>query len=118
MSHEAVLEETQTQEQKKTRTSPKEEFKKQPKYQVILWNDDDHSFTYVIVMMKKLFGYTETRGGIIALRVHKCGKATVGVFSLEVAELKRDQIHAFGPDPWLSESKGSMYATIEPLEEI
>ena len=32
------------------------------------------------------------------------------------AELKRDQIHAFGADPWITRCQGSMSATIEPAE--
>jgi hypothetical protein len=33
---------------------------------------------------------------------------------LEHAELKRDQIHAFGADRLIARSKGSMSASIEP----
>jgi ATP-dependent Clp protease adaptor protein ClpS len=36
--------------------------------------------------------------------------------TLERAELKRDQIRAFGPDKYSNNSKGSMSATIEPAE--
>jgi ATP-dependent Clp protease adaptor protein ClpS len=34
----------------------------------------------------------------------------------EHAELKRDQIRAYGKDGLVNESKGSMYASIEPCE--
>ena len=30
--------------------------KRQPRYHVILWDDDDHSYEYVILMMRQLFG--------------------------------------------------------------
>ena len=33
--------------------------KRQPPYHVILWNDDDHSYEYVIVMLMKVFGYPQ-----------------------------------------------------------
>ena len=38
------------------------------------------------------------------------------VFSAEHAELKQDQIHAYGPDPTIERCKGSMSAEIEPAE--
>ncbi len=34
----------------------------------------------------------------------------------EHAELKRDQIHAYGKDALIAACKGSMWATIEPTE--
>lgn len=40
--------------------------KRQPRYHVILWNDDDHSFEYVIRMMKELFGHANEKGMQIA----------------------------------------------------
>jgi hypothetical protein len=33
------------------------ETKRQPPYHVVLWNDDDHSYEYVILMLLGLFGY-------------------------------------------------------------
>ena len=90
--------------------------KRLPRYKVILWNDEDHTFQYVINMMRKIFGYDTTRGMIIATGVHTCGKITVATLPLEVAELRRDQIRSFGPDPFLDQSTSSMYATIERLE--
>ncbi|MCX7700198.1 MAG: ATP-dependent Clp protease adaptor ClpS [Gemmataceae bacterium] len=86
-------------------------------YNVILLNDDDHTFDYVIRMLKQLFGYPEEKGFLMALEVHETGRVIVCTTTLEHAELKRDQIHAFGPDPLLPRSKGSMSATIEPVED-
>jgi len=89
--------------------------KRQPPYNVILLNDDDHTFEYVISMLKQLFGYPETKGFQMAQEVHYNGRVIVLTTSMEHAELKRDQIHAFGPDPLSSrECKGSMSAMIEP----
>src|SRR5262249_35699958 len=48
--------------------------------------------------------------------VHTKGKVIVCTTSLERAELKRDQIHAYGPDPRIERCAGSMSATIEPAE--
>ena len=91
--------------------------KRQPPYNVILHNDDDHSFDYVIGMLQKLFGYPPERGYQLAWEVHTQGRVVVKTTSKEVAELKRDQIHAFGPDPFIPRCKGSMSATIEPAPQ-
>jgi ATP-dependent Clp protease adaptor protein ClpS len=98
------------------KTKEEVEVKRQPPYNVILHNDDDHSFEYVILMLKELFGYPEEKGYQMADEVHKKGKVIVCTTSLERAELKRDQIHAYGPDPRIERCAGSMTATIEPAE--
>lgn len=89
--------------------------KRQPRYNVVLWNDNDHSFDYVIEMMRKLFGHDEVQGFKIADEVHHQGKAIVLTTTMEHAELKRDQIHAYGPDKHIKRCKGSMSATIEAV---
>jgi ATP-dependent Clp protease adaptor protein ClpS len=48
--------------------------------------------------------------------VDEDGKAVCLTTTLEHAELKRDQIHAFGNDPFVSQCQGSMSATIEAIE--
>ena len=97
-------------------TEEQREVKKQPPYHVILHNDDDHSYDYVIRMLKELFAYPEEKGYLMAKEVDTKGKVIVCTTSLERAELKRDQIHAFGPDPLIDRCQGSMTATIEPAE--
>lgn len=87
-----------------------------PPYHVILLNDDDHTFDYVIRMLKQLFGHPEQKGFMMAEEVHRSGRVIVLTTTKEHAELKQDQIHAFGPDPLLARCKGSMSATIEPAE--
>lgn len=108
MSDTATLPEVRTDEERVTRQIPP--------YNVILFNDDDHSFDYVIRMLKQLFGYPEPKGYEMAVEVHTSGRVICATTSLERAELKRDQIHAFGPDPLLPRCKGSMSADIEPAE--
>jgi ATP-dependent Clp protease adaptor protein ClpS len=102
-----------------TVTKPREKEEQQtkglPPYNVILLDDDTHSFGYVIYMLKTLFGYPLTRGYRMAVEVHTTGRAVVATMNLEQAELKREQIHAFGPDPLIPRCKGSMRAIIEPV---
>src|SRR5438132_14103163 len=99
---------------KRVKEEEEQKTKRQPPYNVILLNDDDHSFEYVIAMLQKLFGYPVEKGYQMAFEVHTKGRVIVCTTSLERAELKRDQIHAFGPDPFIQRCKGSMSATIEP----
>src|SRR6516165_1939964 len=100
---------------RKTKEKQDEKTKRQPPYNVVLLDDDDHTFDYVIAMLQQLFGYPREKGYQMALEVHTTGRVIVLTTSKEHAELKRDQIHAFGPDPYSSrECKGSMSAVIEP----
>lgn len=85
-----------------------------PLYHVILHDDDQHSYEYVIVMLVKLFGKTMESAMNHALDVDSTGITIVETCPLERAELKRDQILAFGADPLIATSSGSMVATIEP----
>jgi ATP-dependent Clp protease adaptor protein ClpS len=90
--------------------------KRQPPYHVILLNDDDHTYQYVIYMLQKLFGHPPETAFKMAQEVDKTGHVIVDTTSRERAELKQDQIHAFGPDPLIPRCKGSMSAVIEPAE--
>lgn len=87
---------------------------RQPPYNVILLNDDDHSVEYVVGMMQKLFGHPVPMGLKIAEQVHVGGRCIVKTCSMELAELKQEQIHAFGPDKSIPRCKGSMSCDIEP----
>ncbi len=88
--------------------------KKQPRYNVLLWDDDEHSYDYVIRMMQELFGHSYQRGYELATEVDSAGKTVCLTTTMEHAELKRDQIHAFGRDKLIAGCKGSMSSTIEP----
>jgi ATP-dependent Clp protease adaptor protein ClpS len=91
--------------------------KKQPRYNVVLWNDDDHTFDYVIRMLGELFAYEVPKATLMAREVHTSGRALLLTTTREHAELKRDQVHAYGKDPDIPRCQGSMYATIEPVGE-
>ena len=88
--------------------------KRIPRYHVILWDDDDHTYEYVIGMMGSLFGHPAERGMQIAREVDSTGRAICLTTTKEHAELKRDQIHAYGKDRLMAKCKGSMSASIEP----
>ncbi|MBN9517309.1 ATP-dependent Clp protease adaptor ClpS [bacterium] len=104
----AVLPDVETEEQTRTRH--------QPPYHVVLLNDDDHSYQYVILMLLELFGHPPEKGYQLAEEVDRAGRAIVCTTSLERAELKQEQIHAYGPDPLIPRCRGSMSAELEPAE--
>ena len=104
----AVLPELDVQEETRTR--------RQPPYHVVLINDDDHSYEYVILMLLELFAHPVEKGYELAKEVDRRGRAIVCTTSLERAELKQEQIHAYGPDPRIPRCKGSMTAELEAAE--
>lgn len=112
-----VVEEEVVVTQTRPKAQPrKKQPKKQPRYNVILWDDDDHSYEYVVAMMGKLFGHPTEKGMQIAVEVDTTGRAICLTTTMEHAELKRDQIHAHGKDPLIKRCSGSMSASIEPVE--
>jgi ATP-dependent Clp protease adaptor protein ClpS len=99
---------------RKTKEQQEEKTKRQPPYNVVLLDDDDHSYAYVITMLQQLFGYPKEKGYQLAKEVDATGRVIVLTTTKEHAELKQDQIHAFGPDPLIARCQGSMSAVIEP----
>jgi ATP-dependent Clp protease adaptor protein ClpS len=110
------MSETITLPRAKPKVQEEQEVRRQPPYHVVLLNDDDHSFEYVIAMLQQLFGHPRETGYQMAWEVHTQGRVIVDTTTRERAELKQDQIHAFGPDPLIPRCKGSMSAVIEPAE--
>ena len=87
--------------------------KRQPPYAVVLHNDDHNNFAFVVSVLQKVFGYNLVKCVGLMLEAHKTGRAVVWVGSLEVAELKADQIHDCGPDPHAAKAE-PLKATVEP----
>lgn len=87
-----------------------------PRWHVVLLNDDDHTYDYVIEMLMRLFGHSIERAYQMACEVDASDRVIVDTTSRERAELKQEQIHAYGKDDRLPRSKGSMSAEIEPAE--
>jgi ATP-dependent Clp protease adaptor protein ClpS len=83
---------------KNKRTKQKNKPKPQPPYAVIVHNDEEHTFPYVIELLKKVCGHPTAKAVQLTFQVHNQGKAIVWSGALEVAELKRDQIRGYGPD--------------------
>jgi ATP-dependent Clp protease adaptor protein ClpS len=90
------------------------EVAKTPLYRVVLLDDDDHTYDYVIEMLKKIFIFSSEQALRHAEEVDAQGRTVLITCELAEAEFGRDQIHAYGPDWRLPRSKGSMSAVVEP----
>lgn len=86
----------------------------EPLYHVVLLNDDLHTYDYVVEMLQKLFCQSASEAFQHAVEVDTTGRTIVITCGLAEAEFGRDQIHAYGPDPRIEASNGSMRALIEP----
>jgi ATP-dependent Clp protease adaptor protein ClpS len=87
-----------------------------PRWHVVLLNDDDHTYDYVVELLVRIFAMTPERALRHACEVDAAGRTIVDTTSRERAELKVEQIHAAGPDHRLPRSRGSMSAEMEPAE--
>jgi ATP-dependent Clp protease adaptor protein ClpS len=85
-----------------------------PLYRVVLLDDDDHTYDYVIEMLQKIFVFSLDQAYHHAEEVDTCGRTVLLTCELPAAEFARDQIHAYGPDRRLPRSKASMSAVVEP----
>lgn len=98
------------------RTQEKTAPRPQPPYNVILLDDDDHTYEYVIDLLRKLFGHTFESAFQVAEAVDRTGRVVLLTTTLEHAEFKQGQIHAFGRDWRLTRSQGCMSCILEPAE--
>lgn len=87
-----------------------------PLYHVVLLDDDDHTYDYVVEMLNKLFFLGVETAYQHAVEVDQTGRTIVITCELPQAEFARDQIHAYGADPRMPRSKGSMSAVIQPAQ--
>ncbi|HKS90445.1 MAG TPA: ATP-dependent Clp protease adaptor ClpS [Tepidiformaceae bacterium] len=84
-------------------------------YHLILLDDDQHTYQYVIQMLNAIFGYPRDKGFAIACMVDKQGQAIVMTGPRDEVSLKQQLIHAYGADPYMEHSMGSMSAIMEPV---
>jgi ATP-dependent Clp protease adaptor protein ClpS len=98
----------------KTRTREKTRARRVPPYNVILENDDLHSFEFVVQVLCKALGYSPERSFQLMLQAHDTGRAVVWTGPREVAELKADQIRTFHETRLDNVNLGPLGCTIEP----
>jgi ATP-dependent Clp protease adaptor protein ClpS len=88
-----------------------------PMYRVVLLDDNDHTYDYVIEMLQRIFYFSLEEAYRHAEEVDRCGRTVLIICELGEAEYARDQIQAFGPDRRLPRSVGSMSAVVEPAAD-
>ena len=82
-----------------------------PFWKIILWNDDYHSYEFVIKMVMTIFRKTEDEAFGVAFEVDKTGSAVVATCNKERAELYLQQVSS------MHEGKlGPLNCSMEPDE--
>lgn len=100
-------------ESREARTAPPKR-KLAPNFHVVIWNDEEHSFEYVIEMLMRLFNHDAAKAYDLTWQVHNVGKAVAFTCHRELAELRREQIASYGPDFGISGAQRvSMRATLQ-----
>lgn len=87
---------------------------KEPLFNVVLLDDDEHTYDYVIEMLQKLFFFSFQQALDHATEVDEKKRTVLMTVEKPMAEFAVEQIHAFGADHRMKNSKGSMSAIIEP----
>jgi len=96
------------------RTKPK----RQPPYAVILHNDDLNGMDFVVGVLRKVFKFGRLHAVWLMLKAHFAGRVVVWTGSLEVAELKADQLRSCGADPAMkAHGATTLSVSIEPLPQ-
>ncbi|MEJ2615140.1 MAG: ATP-dependent Clp protease adaptor ClpS [Ignavibacteriaceae bacterium] len=102
--------------QEETETTEEEIVKLIPRYHVILLDDDEHTYDYVIEMLMDLFKHSMETAFRMACEVDSRKRVIVDTTHKERAELKKQQIESYGADWRMPGCKGSMSAVIEKAE--
>ncbi|PSO49504.1 MAG: ATP-dependent Clp protease adapter ClpS [Actinobacteria bacterium QS_5_72_10] len=65
-------------------------------WNVVVWNDPVTLMSYVVYVLRKLFGHDEAKATRLMLQVHHEGKAVVNSGPRERAEHDVSRLHAHG----------------------
>src|ERR1039458_9627077 len=65
-------------------------------WNVMVWNDPITPIQYVVLVLRKLFGYDHATATRLMLQVHNEGRAVVATQPREQAEVSVAQLHAVG----------------------
>src|SRR5262249_19704988 len=86
----------------------------EPRYHLVLLDDNDHTYDYVIELLGHVLGYGVEKSFALARVVDTQGRAIIETSSHEQVTAHQRQIHAYGADPRIARSAGSMSAIVEP----
>lgn len=99
-----------------TRTIEREATKPalEPLYHLILLDDNDHSYEYVVELLGHVLGYATAKAFALACVVDSQGQAIVETAARKRVLQHQERIHAYGADPRIPRCAGSMSAVVEP----
>lgn len=93
---------------------PTVKIEKMPMWKVILHNTDVHTFRFVITLLRKVFNKSFEEAGQLTKAIHVNGFAVVETTHKERAELLKELVSKFGPDPDMANCNIPLPCTIEP----
>jgi ATP-dependent Clp protease adaptor protein ClpS len=105
---------TKLQEQVEVQEST--ETKAQRNYKVILLNDEDHTYDYVVELLCSVCGMKRDQAFRCAVEVDLSGQTIVYYSTAAKCEQVAQKIKNFGPDHRLTRSMTSMHAVVERVD--
>ena len=84
-----------------------------PLYHMVLLDDDDHTYEYVVEMLGTLLGYGREKAFALASILDNEGRVVVETAGHEQVTRHQEQVHSYGADPRIAHCKGSMSAIVE-----
>jgi len=82
-------------------------------WNVVLLDDDHHTYQYVIEMLCEIFSYSIPKSYRMTVEVDTRKRVIVWSGHRELAEMYQEKIHDYGADPRMDTSKGSMSCVLE-----
>jgi ATP-dependent Clp protease adaptor protein ClpS len=73
-------------------TESREKLKKPPLFRVLLHNDDFTTMEFVVEVLTRVFGKSETDAFHVMWAVHTQGLGVAGVYTYEIAEMKVEKV--------------------------
>lgn len=83
-------------------------------WNVVLLDDDHHTYQYVVEMLCEIFGYSVRKSLRLTIEVDTRKRVILWTGHRELAEMYQEKIHEYGPDWRMGTSKGSMSCVLEP----
>jgi ATP-dependent Clp protease adaptor protein ClpS len=95
-----------------------EKIKTMPMWHVLILNDEEHSYPFVVHLLMEIFKHEQERAIQLTIKIDKEGQAIVATTTKEIAELRQEQVKAKGRDPLMGErSTGPLACVIEPASD-
>ena len=91
-------------------TRKKVKIQEPPKFRVFLINDDYTTQEFVVMVLEQVFGKSQADAHSIMMKVHVEGRAQVGVYTKEIAEMKVAIVHHLA-----RQEEFPLKATMEPI---